>query len=60
MGHVAALLGHRQGLDGELVEGAGEVEALAVGAAEAGQPVNRGSGKAQPVSAAASGATDQV
>jgi hypothetical protein len=32
---MAALLGHQQGLDGELVEGAGEVEALAEAAAEA-------------------------
>ena len=31
------MLGEEEGLDGELVEGAGEVEALAVGAAEAGQ-----------------------
>src|SRR5918994_6421400 len=34
---VAVLLGDQQGLDGELVERAGEVEALAVGAAQAGQ-----------------------
>src|SRR5829696_5719787 len=34
---VTGLLGHEQGLDGELVEGPGEMEALAVGAAEAGQ-----------------------
>jgi len=32
---VAALLGDQQGLDGELVEGAGEVEALAEAAAQA-------------------------
>ena len=32
---MAALLGHQQGLDGELVERAGEVEALAEAAAEA-------------------------
>src|SRR5512132_107214 len=34
-GGVAALLGHQPGLDGELVEGAGEVEALAEAATQA-------------------------